>query len=179
MKDSVDTSYWNVWIISSLPATAGLLSDCRHGLRQIMRKNSNGIAQIVNDLFPEDCLKQMYTMLSWNPQQNPDLQWIEEWNAAGMELPLLTPAEGMHSVNYVLDIWSSQSQVMTGFLLLASSRFRQGRASQQSRLLGRKGACKTAVATELSTRAVSVICSAKQLLPGSFSSFQKQQLLPL
>lgn len=30
----------------------------RDSERQIMKKNSTGIAQIVNDLFPEDCLKQ-------------------------------------------------------------------------------------------------------------------------
>lgn len=144
-----------------------------------MRKNSNGIVQIVNDLFPEDCLKQMHTMLGWISQQNPDLQWIEEWNAAGMALSLLTTAEGIHSINYILDIWSSQPQVMTRLLLPASSRFRQGRVSQHSKLLGRKGAYKTAVDTELFARAVAVVCFAKLLLPGSFSSFQKLQRLPL
>lgn len=144
-----------------------------------MRKNSNGIVNTVNDLFPEDFLKQIYTMLSWISQKNPNLQWTEEWNAAGIELSLLTTAEGIHSANYILDLRSSQSQVMTWLLLPGSSRFRQARVSQHSRLLGRKGACKTAVATELFARAVSVVCFAKQLLPGSFKSFQKQQLLPL
>lgn len=36
----------------------------RDSKKQIMEKNSSGIAQIVNDLFPEDCLKQTYTVLS-------------------------------------------------------------------------------------------------------------------
>lgn len=101
-----------------------------------------------------------------------------EWNAAGMELSLLTIADGMRSVNYILDIWSSQSQVMCGLLFPASSRFRQGRVSQQSRLLGRKGACKTTAATELFARAVSLFALPSSCCQGVFSSFQKQQLLP-
>lgn len=49
-----------------------------------------------------------------------------------MELSLLITAEGIHSVNYIFDVWSSQPQVMTGLLLTASSRFRQGFVVKQT-----------------------------------------------